>query len=48
VTLTVAVNSAGDQFSGGYSFEVVDPTGHVLTTVTGTLSGQLMQHPLLP
>lgn len=48
VTLTVAVNSAGDQFSGSYSFEVVDPTGHVLTTVTGTLSGQLMQHPLLP
>ena len=48
VTLEVAISSTGDEFSGGYSFEVVDPTGHVITTGSGTVEGQLMLHPLLP
>ena len=48
VTITVTLNSTGDQFSGNYSFEVVDPTGHALTMGSGTVAGQLMVHPLLP
>ena len=48
VTLGITVNSTGDEFSGGFSFEVVDPTGHILTTGTGTIVGQLMPHPALP
>jgi hypothetical protein len=47
-TMTVALNSTADQFSGGYSFEVVDPTGRAITTGSGTVAGQLMVHPLLP
>ena len=48
VTMTVALNSTGDEFTGGYSFEVVDPTAHVITTGSGTVDGRLMVHPLLP
>jgi len=48
VTMTLTLNSTGDQFSGGYSFELVDPTGHAITTGSGTVAGQLMVHPLLP
>lgn len=48
VTMTVTLNSTGDQFSGGYSFEWVDPTGHAIATGSGTVAGQLMVHPLLP
>ena len=48
VTLTVALNSTGDQFNGGYSFEVIAPSGHVTATGSGTVAGQLMVHPLLP
>ena len=48
VTMTVTLNSTGDQFSGGYSFEFVDPTGHAITTGSGTVAGQLMVHPRLP
>ena len=48
VTMTVALDSTGDHFSGGYTYEVVDATAHVLTTGSGTVTGQLMVHPLLP
>jgi len=48
VTMTVTLNSTGDQFSGGYTFESVDPTGHATATGSGTVAGQLMVHPLLP
>ena len=48
VTMMVTLNSTLDQFSGSYSFEFVDPTGHAITTVSGTVAGQLMVHPLLP
>jgi hypothetical protein len=48
LTMTVTLNSTGDQFSGGYSFELVDPTGHAITTGSGSVAGQLMVHPLLP
>ena len=48
VTITVTLNSTGDQFSGDYSFQIADPTGHVLNMGSGTVEGQLMVHPLLP
>lgn len=48
VTMFVTPNTAGDQFSGEYSFEVVDPTGRALATGAGTVTGQLIPHPLLP
>jgi hypothetical protein len=47
-TITVALNAAGTQMSGGYSFVVVDPTGHVITMGSGIVSGQKIPHPLLP
>jgi hypothetical protein len=47
VTMTVKLNSTGDQFSGGYSFEIDDPTGHH-TGGSGTVAANLMRHPLLP
>jgi hypothetical protein len=48
VTMTVTLNSTGDQFGGGYSFVVLDPTGRAITTGSGTVTAQLMTHPLLP
>jgi hypothetical protein len=46
--MTVALNTTGDQFAGGYSFVVLDPTGHVIMTGSGTVRAKLMAHPLLP
>jgi hypothetical protein len=48
LTLTMELNSTGDQFSGGYSFEIADPSGQAITTGPGTMTGQLMVRPLLP
>ncbi len=48
VTITVSLNASGTQMSGGYSFVVIDPTGHVITMGSGTVSGQKIPHPLLP
>jgi hypothetical protein len=48
VTMMVRLNSTGDQFGGGYSFVVSDPTGHAITTGSGIVSAKLMTHPLLP
>jgi hypothetical protein len=48
LTMTLALNSTGDQFSGNYSVEIDDSAGHVLSTGSGTVKGQLMPHPLLP
>jgi hypothetical protein len=48
VTMTVELNSTGDKFGGGYSFEIVDPTGRTITTGSGTVTANLMVHPLLP
>jgi hypothetical protein len=42
------LDSTGNHFSGSYQFELVDPTGHILTTGSGTVSGQRIPHPLLP
>jgi hypothetical protein len=48
VTMTVRLNSTGDQFDGGYSLVISDPTGHAIMTESGTVTAQLMTHPLLP
>ena len=48
VTITGALDSTGNQFSGNYNFRLVDPTGHVITMGSGTVAGQRIPHPLLP
>ena len=48
VTITGAVDSTGNHFSGGYTYQIVDPAGHVITMGSGTVSGQKIPHPLLP
>jgi hypothetical protein len=48
VTITGALDSTGNHFSGNYHDELVDPTGHIITTGSGTVTGQKIPHPLLP
>jgi hypothetical protein len=48
VTINGVLDSAGNNFSGTYSYVLVDPNGHVLNTGSGTVSGQRIPHPLLP
>ena len=48
VTITGALDSTGNQFSGNYSYHLVDPTGRVITRGSGTVTGQKIPHPLLP
>jgi hypothetical protein len=48
VTITGALDSTGNHFSGNYDFELVDPTGHAITRGSGTVTGQKIPHPLLP
>jgi hypothetical protein len=48
VTITGALDSTGNHFSGNYDFELVNPSGHMITTGSGTITGQKIPHPLLP
>jgi hypothetical protein len=48
VTITGALDSTGNHFSGNFHDELVDPTGHIITTGSGTVTGQKIPHPLLP
>jgi hypothetical protein len=48
VTITGALDSTGNHFTGNYGYELVDPTGRVITTGSGTVTGQRIPHPLLP
>ena|SRR5579864_2055112 len=48
VTMTGRLDSTANQFSGNYSFEVVDPTGRIIATGSGTVTAQRIPHPLLP
>jgi hypothetical protein len=48
VTITGGLDATGNHFSGNYNFRLVDPTGHAITTGSGTVTGQRIPHPLLP
>jgi hypothetical protein len=47
VTIMIGLDASGNNFSGSYNFELVDPAGHVKTG-SGTITGQKIPHPLLP
>jgi hypothetical protein len=48
-TMTVRLTANRTQFKGGYNFELVNPTGQQgLGSGSGTVTGQLIVHPLLP
>src|SRR5450432_2833587 len=47
VTITGALDSAGNTFSGSYGYVLADPNGGVLATGSGTVTGQRIPHPLL-
>ena len=48
VTMFLTVNSSGDQFSGPYEIQLVNPSGDTISTSRGTVNGKLIAHPLLP
>jgi hypothetical protein len=48
VTIGGSLDATGNQFSGSYESRLVNPTGHVITTSSGTVTGQRIPHPLLP
>jgi hypothetical protein len=48
VTMTGRLDSTGNQFSGNYSFEIVDPSGRVIGTGSGSVTAQRIPHPFLP
>ena len=45
-TATVLPNGTGDSFSGTYTLEIVE--GTIVVISTGTVTGKLIPHPLLP
>jgi hypothetical protein len=47
-TITGAFNATGNQITGSFYSELIDPSGHVVTSGSGDVTGQLMQIPLLP
>jgi hypothetical protein len=48
VTLTGTLDETGNQFSGNYGSELVASGGRIIATESGTVTGQKMDHPLLP
>ena len=48
LTMTVAPNSRDDKFQGGYSFVIIDPAGHAISSGSGAVSGERIPHPALP
>lgn len=48
VTITGGLDSSGNNFRGGYSFELADPAGRVIKTGSGSLTGEKIPHPALP
>jgi hypothetical protein len=47
VTITGALDSTGDNFTGSYTYQFVNPTGTVIAVGSG-VTGQKIPHPLLP
>jgi hypothetical protein len=48
VTITGALDSSGNNFTGGYNYTVIDPRGTSLGMGSGTITGQRIPHPVLP
>ncbi|MBV9008172.1 MAG: hypothetical protein JO354_03250 [Verrucomicrobia bacterium] len=48
VTISGALDSTGNEFSGNFAAETRDPAGHVISTKSGTVTGHRIPHPLLP
>lgn len=48
VTLYGAMDGTGNNFTGTYSYTVVDPNGVPLGSGSGTVTGQRIPHPALP
>ena len=48
VTISGALDAAGNNFSGTYSYVLADPAGGVLATGSGMVTGQRIPHPALP
>jgi hypothetical protein len=48
VTIIGALDTTGNNFSGSYSYVLVDPNGGLLATGSGTVTGQRIPHPVLP
>ena len=48
VTIAGALDAAGNNFSGIYSYVLTDPAGGVLATGSGMVTGQRIPHPALP
>ena len=48
VTIGGALGSTGNNFKGNYGFELIDPSGHVIASGSGTVKGKRIPHPLLP
>jgi hypothetical protein len=48
ITMTIGLNSSGNQFLGGYTVETRDASGRTVASGLGTVSGTEMTHPQLP
>ncbi len=48
VTITGTLDTTGNVFHGTYSTEIMTPTGQMLSSSAGMVTGQRMVHPLLP
>ena len=48
VTMSGVLDSTGNNFKGNYGFELIDPSGTVVATGSGSVKGQRIVHPLLP
>jgi hypothetical protein len=48
VTITGTLDSAGNNFTGSYNFEVINAAGQVITSGSGAFTAQKIPHPLLP
>jgi hypothetical protein len=48
VTITASLDTTGTKMKGGYESVLTDPSGNVLRSITGTITGSLIPHPKLP
>jgi hypothetical protein len=48
VTITGAMDSSGNNFTGSYSYTITNPIGGFVGGGSGTVTGERIPHPLLP